>query len=1415
MTSGRDANSLAGAAGPALHEGVFQVLAPGGGVAGAGFLTADGAGFTCAHVVEAAGQRPGGQVEVLFPLLPDTPRVTAEVVTGQWRAPDAEDVAVLRLHSVPPGARSMPVGASAGSHGHRVLSYGFPAQAPPGGRFGYGVAGGVVPGSGATGRLLQLTQANDLTTGFSGGPVVDALTGLTIGMVTSITSPDRYLKGLGVAFATPAEVLRDVRPELAEDTACPYPGLEPFTDEQADWFHGRGAAVERVLTALRGNRRLLMLLGPSGAGKSSLVNAGVLPALAKGGIPGGDRWLTLRARPGQDLLAELADSGLPGAAVDGLTSAVRARLDAEPDHDHLLLVIDQFEELLTQSGGPSRTPPEDRRLRAVDQLVELSGSHAAVTVLLVMRNDFYAPLSSFAPDLMTAALPGLCNVPETLNRRDLQEIITRPAAAVGLPLAPGLADRIVDDMLETDPVTRQAPVTLLPPLQLTLRRLCSRRDGGGRLTHEAYEQLGKVTGGLSHLCNHALDQLPPEQRPTARRILTALVRPADEAGGIPATRRRVPLTRLRALAADPVTGTGTGTGDAFDDAVAALTHYRIITTDGAATPVGEPPGEPAAELIHDALIRGWADLRDWVAEDRQFHVWLQRATDQQASRARSGHPGDLLNGSLLAEGEEWAEQRPLPEDITALLETSRQHQRSQLRRTKRLNVFLATALTLALIAAGIAFQQRQTVVGQRDRAASAQVAGVAESLRRTDPRLARRLAVASARLGDTPESRAALFTLSNQQENEVLRLPGFVVSTSALDGTGHTLIAAGGTRVGIWNVDTRRQTGHYDARSTVRYVTLSDDGRTAAVSTEDGRTRLLDATDARPLGTHTYPSGRDVHLPRVALSPHGTYLRTEGLDADAKPTMTIWDTRTAKKIITMPGMAGGAFPVWNTSFSPDERILSLPRPDGKGQPFTWYDTRTMEKVPVPDLKLSSTEIPGPVVFSPDGKLAALPGKSGRVHVYYRKEGYWASEFTRGDDPSLYPLRFSQDSQYLAQGGVVWRTALLGQTTPLMHYSTTESECFSDSGLVFNADASELRCVGIDGAVRSLDTTRVTKAPKGTGAFYTVSAVSDDRRTLALLNSSDMEIWSLPTRTKRATLPSPGPAVGNPTLSADGRLLAVQSGVAEVEIWDLRTKNKLGTFRTPLDEKQRSGALQDVAFSPDNRSFAAQAVMPDGTNALRFWDLTTRHRIRDVRAKLGYDGNGAAVFFDPSGTSVIAAPNFGRVAFPSGRILTKGAGNLQMNAISDDGSTVYSYPQGYQPYLRTLDARTLLPAGEDLRTGAVSSDSDRTIAVSPDGRLFATLQQEAGEQAQMTVWDSRGHNRLGPPLTVTMDPFASVVAVTFAPDGSTLTSVDKHGRFLTHTVSPATLLQDLCARSGSLTEQEWEAHIADVPYRETC
>ncbi|MET9296632.1 trypsin-like peptidase domain-containing protein [Streptomyces sp. NPDC003077] len=735
---------------PAVLSGaVAQVLDRDGGVAGAGFLVDRGTVVTCAHVVHAAGYAPGATVWLAFPHTGATGQVPAEVLAGPWRPPESQDIAVLRLKTTPPGVEPLPLGAADGTRGHRVRAYGFPAQAPPGGHFGYAVAGDLLAAGNGSGPLLQLTGANDLTTGFSGGPVVDERTGLVIGMVTSIAAPDQHLKGLSLAYATPTEVLRETWPDLVEQQVCPYRGLEPFTAEHAEWFHGRDAAVHSVLAALGRQRRLLLLLGPSGAGKSSLVRAGVLPALAEGRIPGSDRWLPILARPGQDLPAELERAGLPGAAADGILPAIQRRLATAPDHERLIVVIDQFEELFAQA-SPANGHEPGRAARAVRELVAVGDSHAAVTVVLIMRDDFYPQLAALAPELLEAAAPGLLNVPATLGIPELHAIITQPALAVGARVEDGLPERIINDILAASP-TRQASITLLPPLQLALRQLWERRVDGC-LTHHAYQRIGEITGNLATWCDTALNQLPDEQRPIAQRILTALVRPADEAHAVPATRQQVPLARLRALTTDTADPDHSGV---FDDVLAALTRHRIITT-GTVTRPGGAPGEPTAELIHDALIRDWGDLRDWVAEDHRFQVWLHRAAEQHTRHTGSGLPADLLDGTALAEGTEWARQRPLPAEITAFLTASRRRQRAAIRRRRGIISVLAGILGLALVLGSLYVYQRQ-VARERDAvAASRALAQSSADQQRDNPELAAKLAIASYDASPTQEARNAL-----------------------------------------------------------------------------------------------------------------------------------------------------------------------------------------------------------------------------------------------------------------------------------------------------------------------------------------------------------------------------------------------------------------------------------------------------------------------------------------------------------------------------------------------------------------------------------------------------------------------------------------------------------------------------------
>ena len=90
-----------------------------------------------------------------------------------------------------------------------------------------------------------------------------------------------------------------------EAVPCPYPGMVPFRQEDARFFHGRDDEILKLLTLVRQNH-FLAVIGSSGSGKSSLVTAGFLPKLDDPrNFPRGT-WRVLTLRPCATPTAELA-----------------------------------------------------------------------------------------------------------------------------------------------------------------------------------------------------------------------------------------------------------------------------------------------------------------------------------------------------------------------------------------------------------------------------------------------------------------------------------------------------------------------------------------------------------------------------------------------------------------------------------------------------------------------------------------------------------------------------------------------------------------------------------------------------------------------------------------------------------------------------------------------------------------------------------------------------------------------------------------------------------------------------------------------------------------------------------------------------------------------------------------------------
>src|SRR4030095_6707875 len=88
--------------------------------------------------------------------------------------------------------------------------------------------------------------------------------------------------------------------------------------------------------------------------------------------------------------------------------------------------------------------------------------------------------------------------------------------------------------------------------------------------------------------------------------------------------------------------------DEIRDVLNRLAEARLITL-----------GEDTAEVAHEALIREWPTLREWLNQDREglrLHRHLTEAAYEWELLGRA--PGALYRGAHLAQARAWAELHP-------------------------------------------------------------------------------------------------------------------------------------------------------------------------------------------------------------------------------------------------------------------------------------------------------------------------------------------------------------------------------------------------------------------------------------------------------------------------------------------------------------------------------------------------------------------------------------------------------------------------------------------------------------------------------------------------------------------------------------------------------------------------------------
>lgn len=406
----------------------------------------------------------------------------------------------------------------------------------------------------------------------------------------------------------------------------PFPGLRAFTPDDSPIFLGRGRETDALLEKLRGpGGRLLAVVGASGSGKSSLVGAGLIPRLADNALEGSRDWLlpgVLPAVPGQRkqwtglrftpgelggnpflaLAAKFApllpdETLTPGRLAERLANRpetfaefIGQTLTNHPAWAEALVFVDQFEELFTVVEAGYR--------HAFVRLLSIAAAAGRLRLVLTVRADFYHKCVEFpelAELLRTGSFPLAAPSLGTLHR-----MIVGPAARAGLEFEEGLPERLLD-------ATGQDPGALAL-LAFALHALYQAKSATGLLTHAAYESTGEVHGAIARRAESTYDGLPAEAREALERVFRDLVE-VDERGT--ATRRRANRAVLVA--------------DAGADAlVAAFTDARLLVGDRGSR------GEAVVEVAHEALLREWPRLADWIRDTADDHR-LRRQITQLAA----------------------------------------------------------------------------------------------------------------------------------------------------------------------------------------------------------------------------------------------------------------------------------------------------------------------------------------------------------------------------------------------------------------------------------------------------------------------------------------------------------------------------------------------------------------------------------------------------------------------------------------------------------------------------------------------------------------------------------------------------------------------------------------------------------------
>jgi WD40 repeat protein len=1041
---------------------------------------------------------------------------------------------------------------------------------------------------------------------------------------------------------------------------CPYQGLFAFGESDARFFFGREQVTQTLLQAVK-QKPLVAVIGASGSGKSSVVFAGLVPLLRQQLCSKDQPPYIVSFRPGNSPFTSLAtglmqcvpiarfiSARFPPQADRSITDELEQQLRqnqqglaqliqglaGQDTAMQLILIADQFEELYTLC-------PEADRQAFLDNMLQAINCVQSFTMVLTLRADFCGHALAYRP--WSDALQEAIQILGPMNHAELQAAIAQPAAKMQVQLEGGLIQKLISAMDEQP--------GRLPLLEFALTQLWSNQQQG-LLTHQTYDEIGGVEAALANHAELVYAKLNAADRVRAQRLFIQLVQPGT---GTEDNRRLAIKDDIRSENWDLVTH---------------LASSRLVVTNR-----HQSSGEETVELVHEALIRSWKRLRQWMQIDGEFRLWQEQLRTNKRQWEESNCDQEMvLRGKALADADYWQHQRreelSLGEQIFVCQSLAlRDRQIKYHKRRQQLTIMVLTGgllITLGLVAL-IKWQGQQSNIRE------------IEAL---------------------SKSSEALFATNNKLEAlvEAIRAKRTLkmLGNSSPATAGIVNLALNQATYGL--VEYNRFSAHTDG---VRRVSFSPDGKTIASIPENGIVKLWNANGV----LKTTITGDGATINDVSFSPNS---QTIALASNNK-TIQIWSINGSLKKTIIGHSAG----VTSISFSPNGQIIASASND---KTIKIWDINGNLKKTIVGHSAGVTNIS----FSPDSQFIASASNDKTIKIWDISGNL--KKTISGHSAEINSVSFSPDGQTIASASndktiKTWDINGNPKKTISGHSAEVNSVSFSPDGQIMASSSA-------DKTVKIWDSNgTLLSTLEGHGDIVWAVKFSPDGQTIASASwDSTVRLWHY-RNPLLITLSGHIAGASVVSFSPDGKTIASASDDQTVRLW-----NPDGTLLKTFNGHR--GRVYDVAFSPDGKTVASAAA----DQTVRLWNLDGTL----LKSLTGHGAAVWGVAFSPNGKTISSASDDQTVKLWNLdgtllKTLTGHQGTVFKTIFSLDGQTVISVSSDQTikiwnitgVLLKTIKAhKEAIPGVAVSFDGKMiaSSSNDKTIKFwDLDGNLLKTIQ----------------------------------------------------------------------------------------------